>query len=101
MKKIITITILILFAASPALGKRFYFPGEKTESQKKREARERYEERYQKKLDYLYLKDMEDMVEYKRKKRELKLKKLERSLEDDHLYPELGPAEGPYLKRKR
>ena len=99
MKKTIVISILILFAASPALGKRFYFPGEKTESQKKQEARERYEERYQKKLDYLYLKDQEDLIEYKRKKRELKLKKLERSLENDTIYPELEPAEGPYLKR--
>ena len=99
MKKIITITTLFLFMAAPAMGKRFYFPGEKTESQKKQEARERYEERYQKKLDYLYLKDQEDLVEYKRQKRKLKLEKLERSLEDDIHYPELGPAKGPYLKR--
>ena len=99
MKKSIVIATLILFTASPALGKRFYFPGEKTESQKKQEARERYEERYQKKLDYLYLKDQESLVDYKRKKRNLKLEKLERSLENDTHFPELGPAEGPYLKK--
>lgn len=99
MKKTITIIVLILFAASPALAKRFYFPGEKTESQKKQEARERYEERYQKKLDYLYLKDQENLIEYKRNKRKLKIERMERSLEEDIHYPNLEPAKGPFLKR--
>lgn len=99
MKRIILAIVLILFAASPVIAKRFYFPGEKTESQKKREARERYEERYQKKLDYLYLQDQENLVEYKRNKRKLKLKKHERDLERDIHYPTLKPAKGPYLKK--
>lgn len=99
MKRILIAFVLIFFAASPVVAKRFYFPGEKTESQKKSEARERYEERYQKQLDYLYLQDQESLVEYKRDKRKLKLEKLERELENDIHYPALKPAKGPYLKR--
>ena len=98
MKKIILLLVLITFTASPVMAKRFYFPGEKTEDQKKREAWERYEERYQKKLDYLYLKDQEDLINYKRKKRKLKLKKLERQMEGDFHSPTLKPSKGPYLK---
>ena len=99
MKKIIYIVTLIIFAASPVLAGRFYFPGEKTEEQKKSEAKERYEERYQKKLDYLYLQDQENLIEYKRKKRELKLKQIEDSQGSDKHYPATKPAKGPYLKK--
>jgi hypothetical protein len=99
MKKIIIVLTAIAFVASPAIAKRFYFPGEKTEVQKKREARERYEERYQKKLDYLYLQDYENLIEYKRKKRELKIKEQERGLESKIYHPTQRPATGPYLKK--
>lgn len=99
MKKSLLITILVLFTASAAFAGRFYFPGEKTEEQKKREAKERYEENYQKKLDYLYLQDQENLVEYKRKKRDLKLKKLEKELDGKTKRPGLKPADGPYLKK--
>ena len=100
MKKILLLLTLLLFTASPVCASRFYFPGEKTESQKKQEARDKYEERYQKKLDYLYLQDQENLVEYKRKKRELKLEKLERELENDDTHqPEHKPAKGPFLRR--
>lgn len=98
MKKIVCAVVLAIFISSPVMAKRFYFPGEKTKRQEQIEARERYEERYQKKLDYLYLKDQESLVEYKRKKRALKLEKLERERNRDIHYPKLKPARGPYLK---
>lgn len=99
MKKVILVFTLIIFAASPALAKRWYFPGEKTESQKKQESWERYEENYQKKLDYLYLKDQESLVDYKHKKRQLKLKRYERNLDQPVRYPKLKPAKGPYIRK--
>ena len=100
MKKVIALIVLIGIAAPVQAAQRFYFPGEKTEAQKKREARERYEERYQQKLDLLYLLDQESLVEYNREMRKLKLDQLRKSQENDPQRPALKPAEGPYLKRR-